>query len=126
MVDGEIAVLPAAGRGKRPLSGKAWGCPLAPAIQPGSPWEETPGALTAAEVTEAIGDLLNMGCLPDTSVGGESLKKKWEKFIRSPRDMRRRKPDRTWPATAAAAAAAAATAKNGRRGEKLTLGKGGK
>ena len=124
LVDGEIALLPAAGRGKRPLGGKAWGCPLAPAIQPGSPWEETPGTLTAAEVSEAIGDLLNIGCLPDTSVGAESLKKKWEKLIRNPRDMRRRKPDRTWPASAAAAAAAAA-AKKGRRGKKSIFGKGG-
>ena len=113
LVDGEIAVLPAAGRGKGPLSGKAWGSPIAPAIQPGSPWEETPGTLTAAEASMAIGELLNMGCLPDTSVAVDSLKRKWEKFIKNPRDMKRRKPERTWPATATAVAAAAA-AKKGR------------
>ena len=56
----------------------------------------------------AISELLNMGCLPDTSVAVESLKRKWEKFIKNPRDMKRRKPERMWPATATAAAAAAA------------------
>ena len=102
LVDGEIAVLPAAGRGQHR------------GIQPGSPWEETPGTLTAAEASMAIGELLNMGCLTDTSVAVDSLKRKREKFIKNPRDMKRQKPERTWPATATSVAAAAAAAKKGR------------
>lgn len=96
--DGEVAILPPSGRGKSALNGKAWGCPIAPAIQPGSPWEAAPGPLASADVVTAIGALLNTGCIADACISFESMRKKWEKIKRAPGDLRRKKAEKSWPA----------------------------
>ena len=115
--DGDVAVLPAAGRGKAPLAVKAWGCPIAPAIQPGALWSNAVGPLAGGEVVKAVGGLLNTGCLVESSVASESLRKKWEKVQRAPGDLRRKPAEKTWPADTTAAAVPTATAKKGERGK---------
>jgi hypothetical protein len=112
LAEGDVAVLPAAGRGKAALNGKAWGCPLAPAIQVGSDWADAPGPLKAADVRAAVGALLGEGVLADCSLNEESLKRKWTKIQRAPDALKPRKPEKTWPTMAANIAAVAKTGKS--------------
>ena len=113
IADGDVAVLPTAGRGKAPLNGKAWGSPVAPAIQPGAMWTTAVGPLDGQEVAAAIGALLNTGCLVESSVAQESLRKKWDKIRRAPDDLRRKAPEKTWPTAAAATETPAPPKKKG-------------
>ncbi len=71
MAEGGIILRPQAGRAREAMKGKAWGCPIGPAIVPGVPWMATPGPLEAAEERRAIGSLLNEGVLPDASLSAE-------------------------------------------------------
>lgn len=102
--EGDVAILPPAGRGKTALGGKAWGSPITPGLVMGAPWQDAPGPLAARDVAAAIGGLLNRGCPADASVGSGSLSKKWDKLRATPADMRRKKPEKTWPTGTAATA----------------------
>jgi len=42
LAEGQVPLLPAAGKGTAAAGGKIWGCPLAPIIVPGAPWEAAP------------------------------------------------------------------------------------
>lgn len=121
LAEGEVQVLPAAGKNKAPLHGKAWGCPIAPAITPGTLWNTAVGPLPAAEVSNAVGALLNTGCLTESSVAQDSMRKKWEKIQRAPESLRKKPAEKTWP-TGAAPTAAVPTAA-AKKGKKLHRGK---
>jgi hypothetical protein len=95
--EGDVKILPEAGRGKTALNGKAWGSPIAPALMAGAPWAEAGGTLKPADVRAAIGKLLNTGVLADSSLSEETMRKKWSKIQRAPDSMRARKPEKTWP-----------------------------
>jgi hypothetical protein len=95
--EGDVAILPAAGRGKGPLGGKSWGSPIAPGLMPGAPWTNAPGPLLTRDVAAAIGALLNTGCLPDSSVGADTMWRKWEKLRANPGDLKRKKAEKSWP-----------------------------
>lgn len=97
MAEGDIILRPQAGRAREAMKGKAWGCPIGPAIVPGVPWMAAPGPLEAAEVRRAIGSLLNEGVLPDASLSAEAVNKKWEKLVRAPGDLKLKKPGLSWP-----------------------------
>jgi hypothetical protein len=79
------------------MKGKAWGCPIGPAIVPGVSWAAAPGPIDEAEVRRAIGALLNEGVLPETSMSAEGVNKKWEKLARAPGELRTRKMTVSWP-----------------------------
>ena len=104
LVDGDIPVHPQAGKGKACMNGKEWGCPIAPAVRPGAPWEDTGKELDQNAVTAAIGALLNKGLFADTAASADSLRKKWEGIQRAPEKLAGRKPDSIWPTTSSAAA----------------------
>jgi hypothetical protein len=97
------------------MRGRAWGCPVAPAIVPGVPWTATQGPLESSEVKRAIGALLSEGVVPDNSLSADSVNRKWEKLARAPGDMKPKKPGLTWPMERRAA----------EKGRKSTLRKGG-
>jgi hypothetical protein len=61
LAEGVIILRPQAGQVREAMKGKAWGCPVGPAIVPGVPWTAAPGPLVPAEVRRAIGGLLNEG-----------------------------------------------------------------
>jgi hypothetical protein len=98
LAEGDIALRPQAGKGKETMKGKAWGCPVGPAIVPGVSWAAAPGPLDAAEVRRAIGALLNEGVLPEASTSAEGVNKKWEKLARAPGELKTRKAAVSWPA----------------------------
>ena len=104
LADGDIPVIPQAGKGKAGLSGKEWGCPVTPAIRPGAPWEEAEKELQQRAVTAAIGSLLNKGLFADAAATAESLKKKWEAIQRAPDKLSGKKPDTCWPTNTSASA----------------------
>jgi hypothetical protein len=95
--EGDVKILPEAGRGKTALNGKAWGSPIAPALMVGAPWAEAGGTLKPTDVRAAIGKLLNAGSLADSSLNEESMRKKWAKIQRAPDSMKAKKPEKTWP-----------------------------
>jgi hypothetical protein len=95
--EGDVKILPEAGRGKTALNGKAWGSPIAPALIVGAPWAEAGGTLKPTDVRAAIGKLLNAGSLADSSLNEESMRKKWAKIQRAPDSMKAKKPEKTWP-----------------------------
>ena len=99
--EGDVKILPEAGRGKGALNGKAWGCPVAPALQVGAPWAEAAGPLKTADVRAAIGSLFGTGTLADSSLNEESMRKKWAKIQRAPDSMKAKRPEKTWPKMAA-------------------------
>ena len=113
LTSGEVQILPRAGTDKEVLNGKEWGCPIAPAIIPGMMWTTTAGPLTGAEVRTAVGALLNNGCMTETSVAKETMRKKWSKAKANPDDLRRKKAEKTWPAETTA------PAKKGRKTKRL-------
>jgi hypothetical protein len=80
------------------MKGKAWGCPVGPAIVPGVSWAAAPGPLDAAEVRRAIGALLNEGVQPEASTSAEGVNKKWEKLAKAPGELKTRKAAVSWPA----------------------------
>jgi hypothetical protein len=107
--EGDVKILPEAGRGKTALNGKAWGCPIAPALQAGAPWTEAAGPLKPVDVMAAVGSLLNMGVLADSSLNEESMRKKWAKIQRAPDSMKARRAEKTWPKATANIGAVAKT-----------------
>ena len=108
--EGDVKILPEAGRGKAALNGKAWGCPVAPALQTGAPWAEAAGPLKPADVMAAVGSLLNVGVLADSSLNEESMKRKWAKIQRGgPDSMKARKAEKSWPKATANIGAVAKT-----------------
>ena len=104
--EGDIPVLPQAGKGRSFLHGKEWRCPVAPAIQPGAPWKETGAGLPTEAVAAAIGSLLNKGLAPEGSINSESLREKWEKARRAPEKLQSKKTEMAWPAYTAETATA--------------------
>jgi hypothetical protein len=82
------------------LGGKAWGCPVAPAITTGAPWSEAAGPPDSSLVRAAIGALLNEGVLADHCLNGETLKRKWDKLARAPKELKQKKPEKAWPSAA--------------------------
>lgn len=99
--EGEMPMLPAAGKNRELFGGKAWGCPVAPAITAG---KEGPRLVTGRDISAAVGSLLNAGTVADGCLTAESLKKKWEKLVRSPKDLKQKKAEKTWPGAGPAAA----------------------
>lgn len=97
MADGDIPVLPIAGRGKASLNGKAWGCPVAPVIIPGASVAEVPIQLAAKDVAAAVGALLNLGCLAESCTHSASMYKRWDRFRTHPADAIRRPAEKSWP-----------------------------
>ncbi len=69
--------------GRQRCTGRPGGCPIAPALQTGEPWTEGAGPLKPAEVMAAVGSLLNVGVLADSSLNEESMRKKWAKIQRA-------------------------------------------
>ena len=105
LAEGDIPILPRAGKSHPALQGKEWGCPVTPALIPGAPWEETGKNLEQSTVTAAIGNLLNSGQFPSCAASADSLKRKWDAAQRAPEKMAQKKPEVTWPATHPSAAA---------------------
>ncbi len=99
LAEGDLPILPRAGKNHPALNGKEWGCPITPALIPGAPWEETGKKLEQTTVTAAIGNLLNSGQFPNCAASADSLKKKWDTAQRAPEKLTYRKPEVTWPAT---------------------------
>jgi hypothetical protein len=57
---------------------------------------EAAGPLKPAGVMAAVGSLLNMGVLADSSLNEESMRKKWTKIQRAPDSMKARRAEKTW------------------------------
>ncbi len=55
LTEGQIPVLPIAGKDKKPCGGKHWGFPIMPVVAPWAPWEAAPGPLREKEVATACG-----------------------------------------------------------------------
>ena len=104
--EGDIPVLPQAGKGRPILRGKEWRCPIAPALIPGAPWRETGADISTETVAAAVGQLLNQGLIAEGSLNSESLREKWEKAKRAPDKLQAKKPELAWPAYTQEAATA--------------------
>ncbi len=98
LAEGDIPMLPQAGRGKPALNGKEWGCPVTPAVVPGAPWDATGKDFQQGAATAAIGCLLNQGLFPSCPASADSLRQKWEAAQRAPDKLGGKKPETTWPA----------------------------
>ena len=94
LTEGQVPVLPAAGK-KAPLwEGKDWGAPIAPIVIPGVPWEAAPGPPEQKELAAACAQLLNGGGMPDTCANSTTMLKKWDKGAVSSKPA-----EKSWPAT---------------------------
>ena len=100
LTEGQIPILPAAGKDKRLCGGKDWGCPIIPVVAPGAPWEAAPGPLGEKEVTTACGALLNTGCVAEALTSLESLQKRWEMLLASPGLVQEKRAEKLWPTAA--------------------------
>ena len=100
LAEGQVPVLPAAGKGSKVAAGKEWGCPVGPIIVPGAPWEAAPGPPDEREVEMACGSLLNTGCMAETALNADSLQRKWNGLLGNPSSIMQRKPDKKWPTAA--------------------------
>lgn len=105
LADSDVVILPTAGKGKGSLKGKAWGCPIAPALVPGAPVAEVPINLAAKDVAAAVGSLLNLGCLAESCTHSASMYKRWDLFRTQPADAVRRPAEKSWPGRATPATA---------------------
>ena len=95
--EGDIPILPQAGKGKTILRGKEWRCPVAPALIPGAPWKETGADISTETVAAAVGHLLNRGLIVEGSLNSDSLREKWDKAKRAPEKLQAKKPEMSWP-----------------------------
>ncbi len=102
LAEGEIPVLPTAGKGKEVAGGKDWGCPVGPVLVPGTPWEAAPGPISEQDISDACGALLNTGCGVEAAASADSLQKKWNSLLENPDRLTVRRPDKTWPKRAPA------------------------
>ncbi len=71
VTEGQVPVLPAAGKKTQLWKGKEWGAPVAPVLVPGAPWEAAPGPPDQKEIIAACAQLLNGGGLPDACANAE-------------------------------------------------------
>ena len=92
LAEGQVRVLPAAGKKSSTFSQKDWGAPIAPVVVPGVPWEAAPGPVDQRSVERACGALLNNGCAAESSTTIEGVLKKWD------RQRTTKKPaEKSWP-----------------------------
>ena len=99
LAEGQVLLLPVAGK-KAPLwGGRDWGAPIAPIIVPGAPWEAAPGPPAQKEILTACAQLLNSGGMPDACANAGTMMKKWERGSLSSRPA-----EKSWPAAMAAPA----------------------
>ena len=97
LTEGQIPVLPAAGKDRSPCAGKKWGCPITPVLAPGAPWEAAPGPLSEKEVADACGALLNNGWTPEALTSLESLQKRWKTLLENPGMVQGKRAEKLWP-----------------------------
>jgi hypothetical protein len=57
----------------------------------------------------AVGSLLNVGILADSSLNEESMRRKWAKIQRAPDSMKARRAEKSWPKATANIGAVAKT-----------------
>ncbi len=98
LAEGQVPLLPACGKGKKVFGGKNWGCPIAPILTPGVPWEAALGPLDKATVAEACGALLNGGSLPEALLTAEAIEKRWEVLLANPGTVQEKAAEKLWPA----------------------------
>ncbi len=79
LVEGQIPILPGAGKKKPLFGGKDWGAPISPIVAPGVPWEAAPGPPEQQEIIEACRQLLNTGTMADTAATADAVTKKWDR-----------------------------------------------
>ena len=98
LTEGQIPILPGAGKEKTPCGGKNWGCPITPVLAPGVPWEAAPGPLEERQVASACGALLNKGCVAEALTAIDSLQKRWETLLSNPGLVQEKRAEKLWPA----------------------------
>ncbi len=92
LAEGQIPLLPGAGKKANVFGNKDWGAPVAPIVVPGVPWEAAPGPLDQSCIKKACGSLLNSGCLADSSATVEGILKKWDR-----QQVTKKPAEKTWP-----------------------------
>ena len=97
LAEGQIPLLPASGKGKV-FGGKNWGCPIAPILMPGVPWEAALGPLDEAAEVGACRALLNSGGMLEALLTVEAVEKRWEVLLANPGTVQEKAAERLWPA----------------------------
>ena len=109
LAEGQIPMIPTAGKKAKLWDGRDWGAPIAPVVVPGVPWEAAPGPPDQQEVLAACAQLLNGGTAADSCANVGTMQKKWERG-----SVTRRPAEKSWPTPQVATASQPAKKGNSR------------